>query len=175
MEFNLITHKHHIIPKHMGGTNDPENLVEVTIEKHAELHKQLWEDLGHWEDMIAWQMLSGQITKAYAIKKAQSFGAKSRKKRFGNENHFYGKKHSQDTIDLISKKKIGSIPGNKNKFGDQNTQSRLWEITYPNGETVKVKGLMEFCRKNGLTYQAMGQVAKGKYKQHKGYSCKEII
>ena len=48
-----IYHKHHIIPKHMGGTNHPSNLVEVTIEQHAALHKQLWEDLGHEEDRIA--------------------------------------------------------------------------------------------------------------------------
>lgn len=171
----MITHKHHIIPEHMGGTDDPSNLVEVTVEKHAELHKQLWEDLGHWQDKIAWQTLSGQITVAEAIKKAQSLGAKNRKKRFGTENHFYGKKHKQDTIELISKKKMGNIPGNKNKFGDENKQSRLWEITYPTGETVVVKGLMEFCKKNGLTYQNMGQVAKGKYKKHKGYSCKEIL
>lgn len=57
-----IYHKHHIIPKHMGGTNDPSNLVEVTIEKHAALHKQLWEDLGHWQDKLAWLSLSKQIS-----------------------------------------------------------------------------------------------------------------
>ena len=26
-----LTHKHHIIPKYMGGTDEPENLVEVTV------------------------------------------------------------------------------------------------------------------------------------------------
>ena len=26
-----IKHKHHIIPRHMGGTDDPINLVELTI------------------------------------------------------------------------------------------------------------------------------------------------
>jgi hypothetical protein len=56
-----IYHKHHIIPKHMGGTDDPSNLVSVTVEEHANLHKQLWEDLGHWQDRIAWLALSGQI------------------------------------------------------------------------------------------------------------------
>jgi hypothetical protein len=57
-----MKHKHHIIPRHMGGSNDPSNLVEVTVEEHAELHHQLWEDLGYKEDYIAWQALSGQIT-----------------------------------------------------------------------------------------------------------------
>lgn len=51
-----IYHKHHIIPKHLGGTDDPSNIVEVSIEQHAALHKQLWEDLGHWEDELAMKL-----------------------------------------------------------------------------------------------------------------------
>ena len=58
----IYTHIHHIIPRHMGGTDDPSNLIEVTVEQHALLHKQLWEDLGYQEDYIAWRCLSGQIT-----------------------------------------------------------------------------------------------------------------
>jgi hypothetical protein len=34
-----MKHKHHIIPKHMGGTDDSDNLVELTIEEHAEAHR----------------------------------------------------------------------------------------------------------------------------------------
>jgi|SaaInlV_120m_DNA_3_1039746.scaffolds.fasta_scaffold08493_5 hypothetical protein len=58
-----MKHIHHIIPKHMGGTDDPENLVELTIEQHAAAHKKLWEEHGYWEDEIAWLGLSGQIGK----------------------------------------------------------------------------------------------------------------
>jgi hypothetical protein len=58
----FMKHKHHIIPKHLGGTNEPDNIVEVTIEQHALLHKQLWEDLGHKEDFLAWQGLSKLMT-----------------------------------------------------------------------------------------------------------------
>jgi predicted molibdopterin-dependent oxidoreductase YjgC len=31
-----MKHKHHIIPKHMGGTDDESNIIELTIEEHAE-------------------------------------------------------------------------------------------------------------------------------------------
>jgi hypothetical protein len=34
----MIKHKHHIIPRHAGGSDDPSNLIEVTIEEHAKLH-----------------------------------------------------------------------------------------------------------------------------------------
>jgi hypothetical protein len=30
-----LKHIHHIVPKHMGGTDDPSNLVELTVAEHA--------------------------------------------------------------------------------------------------------------------------------------------
>ena len=70
----MIKHKHHIVPKHMNGTNDASNLIELTVEEHAEAHRKLFEEHGRWQDEIAWKALSGQITTAEAtiesIKKA---------------------------------------------------------------------------------------------------------
>ena len=70
----MITHKHHIIPKHAGGTDDPSNLIEITVEEHAEAHKKLWEEHGRWQDKVAYDMLSGHIGNEEAIKLAQKFG-----------------------------------------------------------------------------------------------------
>jgi endo-1,4-beta-D-glucanase Y len=72
-----MKHKHHIIPKHAGGTDDPSNLVELTIEEHAEAHRILFEQYGRWQDEIAWKTLSGQITQAEAIKESQKNANKS--------------------------------------------------------------------------------------------------
>lgn len=57
------THKHHIVPKHMGGSDEPSNLVECTVEQHAEYHRKLYEEHGCWQDKIAWKALSGLIGK----------------------------------------------------------------------------------------------------------------
>ncbi len=46
----------------MGGTDDINNLIELTPKQHAIAHKKLYEKYGKWEDKIAWQMLSGQIS-----------------------------------------------------------------------------------------------------------------
>jgi hypothetical protein len=56
-------HKHHIVPRHMGGTDDPSNIIELTIEEHAEAHRKLWEEHGCIEDKLAWKGLLGLISK----------------------------------------------------------------------------------------------------------------
>ena len=56
-------HKHHIIPKHAGGTDDPSNIVELTIDQHAEAHRILWEKHGRWEDELAYKGLAGLMSK----------------------------------------------------------------------------------------------------------------
>lgn len=55
-----MKHKHHIIPRHMGGSDEPSNIVELTIEEHAEAHRMLFERYGKLQDKIAWLMLSGK-------------------------------------------------------------------------------------------------------------------
>ena len=59
MRDEVFTHIHHIIPKHAGGTDDPSNLVELTIEDHAIAHRMLWKLYGRKEDWCAWTGLSG--------------------------------------------------------------------------------------------------------------------
>ena len=52
-------HRHHIIPRHAGGTDDPSNIVLLTTEEHAEAHRKLFEQFGRWQDKKAWLFLSG--------------------------------------------------------------------------------------------------------------------
>ena len=70
-----LIHKHHIIPRYMGGTDGEENLVEVTIAQHAMFHYcnyQLWNNM---EDYVAWRGLSGQISEAeFIVEKQKIFG-----------------------------------------------------------------------------------------------------
>jgi len=77
-------HIHHIIPKHAGGTDDIENLIELSIADHAKAHKELFDLYGCWEDYLAWQGLAGMITKEELIKNLQSMSAKKTLEKHGN-------------------------------------------------------------------------------------------
>lgn len=56
-------HVHHILPKHAGGTDEPENLTPpISIALHAEFHKDLWMHYRNKYDYIAWKALSGRIS-----------------------------------------------------------------------------------------------------------------
>jgi hypothetical protein len=80
-----IKHKHHIVPKHMGGSDDSDNIVELSIIEHAEAHKKLYEEYNKWQDRVAWLGLSGLISSAEAkyeaIKESMS----------GSNNPMWGK------------------------------------------------------------------------------------
>ena len=64
-------HIHHIVPRHAGGTDDPDNLVKVTVEEHAELHFARYLQYGEMGDWVAANTLSGQMTQAEAIAEAR--------------------------------------------------------------------------------------------------------
>ena len=55
----------------MGGLDTPANIARVTIKEHANLHKQLWEEFGHWQDELAWKGLSKMIGKDEILKTIQ--------------------------------------------------------------------------------------------------------
>lgn len=133
----MIYHNHHIIPKHMGGSDDPSNLVRLTIEEHAEAHKTLYDKYGKWEDKIAWKVLSGQMTHAEANRQTNILQAT------GNTNR-RGAKH---TDEAKAKMSVAQKKRSKRKDG------------YHFGETHHQFGKPHVNRKrveyNGKTYESI--------------------
>lgn len=111
-----IYHKHHIIPRHMGGTDHPSNLIELTVEDHAEAHRLLYEKYSRQEDFIAWKALSGQITKEEA-------------RRLAVSSSLMGKKQSEEHIKKRVASRLKTRPhstrGQKNKPASEERKRKI--------------------------------------------------
>jgi hypothetical protein len=56
-------HRHHIVPRHAGGTDERVNLTPpISIRLHAFFHVDRWRHLGDVNDLLAYQFLRGQIS-----------------------------------------------------------------------------------------------------------------
>lgn len=96
-----MIHKHHIIPRHMGGSDDPSNLIELTVEQHADAHRILYETYGKIEDKIAWLGLSGIIAKQEIVCLSQKLGGKLGREK---TNDILKERYGEDWQRIISKK-----------------------------------------------------------------------
>jgi len=92
----------------MGGTDDPSNLVSLTVEEHAEAHRKLYEKYGLTEDYLAWQGLSKQIGKEEILKEIyRQNGIRCGKANKGRSAWNKGKTgiYSKETLDKMRKSK----------------------------------------------------------------------
>lgn len=108
-------HKHHIIPRHAGGSDDPSNIIILSLEEHAEAHKKMWEEHGRWQDKVAWLCLSQMITKDEAARLIMSEANLGHTRNVGEKNPMYGKTHTTEArrrIGLATKmRETGKIRG----------------------------------------------------------------
>ena len=63
----------------MGGTDDPANLIALTIEEHADAHHKLYESYGKVEDKIAYLGLLKQIGQEEILLEKSKLGGKGNK------------------------------------------------------------------------------------------------
>ena len=101
----------------MGGTNDPSNIVELTVEEHAEAHKKLWEEYGSMNDYCAWMGLSGRMGKEEIIRLVVGAAQKGRTHSLETKAKMSvaqkGRTHSPET-----KAKLSALnKGNQNWVG----------------------------------------------------------
>jgi len=149
-----MKHKHHIIPKHIGGTDEQSNLIELTVEEHANAHKELYDEYGRWQDNVAYKALSGMIGKEEILHEV-----------FTNMNK--GRKFTEEHKAKISPLGRKQPESQKKKVADK--LSKEYMITDPQGKTFKIKNLNKFARENNLDQGNCMKVVGGICKQHKGY------
>jgi hypothetical protein len=136
-------HKHHIIPKYLGGTDAPSNLVLLHPYDHAILHFVRWKMYGFDGDGWAYNKLkawlddggmtvkgmrhSEKAKKAIGIKSAerarnphsQETKAKISAKKSGKPSNRKGVKHTAESIEKSRQSHLGQVPWNKGETGKQ--------------------------------------------------------
>jgi hypothetical protein len=125
-------HKHHIIPKHSGGTEEQFNFTYLNVRQHIIAHFLLWKIHGNVNDLRSMKMLGAQLSTEYRRKIGsycfenkigihgytteqrvinQNKGWESQKKS-GNKNTFYYWTTSEgrkERASLGGKKSIASL------------------------------------------------------------------
>jgi hypothetical protein len=146
-----MKHKHHIIPKHMGGTNEPSNIIELTVEEHAQAHLELYKIHGKHEDLCAYHMLSGnieQFRKVYGKLGGTKVQQKRRELGFTGHELFYGREVSKSEI-TQNASKGGKVQG---------------EVNSKNGHMKKIQELSDCVfagKKGGASTIRLGKGAFG--------------
>jgi len=168
-----MKHKHHIIPKHMGGTDEPSNLVELTVEEHAEAHRVLFEQYGRKEDDLAWKGLAGIIGKEELLHELFVHAGKKSRPPIGHKANL-GRKWSDEYKQKMSDLSKGRKITEEHKNNISKGKSKTWLITEPNGNKITIVNLEKYCMQNNLRGSKMSLVASGVRKHHKGYICKKV-
>ena len=114
----FMKHLHHIIPKHMGGTDDSSNLIKLTIEEHALAHKKLYDLYGKLEDKVAWLALSGQDKKKEFIYERAKLGGEIQGKRNADSGHMARIQKIGNVVEAGRKGGNATISKGKGSFAD---------------------------------------------------------
>ncbi len=80
----------------------------------------------------------------------------------GENNHFYGKHHSEETKAILREKTSAYMTGTGNP------RTRTWKITFDNGEVIVVRCLKLWARENGYNYDSVLNVKRKISLNHKG-------
>jgi len=149
-----IYHRHHIIPRHAGGTDDPSNIVELTIEEHAEAHRKLYEEHGRWQDRIAWLGLAGLVGRdELLLEVARETGKKLRGRPKSKEHRakIGASRKGKKTGPLSEEHKAKISASNKGKVISEETREKIRAANKGQIFSEETRKKMSVARKNRIT------------------------
>ena len=161
----IMLHKHHIIPRHAGGTDDPSNLVELSPAEHAEAHRLLYEQYGRWQDYVAWQGLAKLDANFDAAKISMIEGG--RKGGLAARGTVRTPEH-RAKISKMVKARRAEKPG-------KTWNGKSYEITHPSGAVEIVEGLRQWCLDNGYNPNTFGNACLRGSTTNGGFRIKQLF
>lgn len=138
---------HHIVPRCMGGTNEPLNLVLLTPREHFIAHVLLAKsNKGHSGLVYAVMMFKGGSHGTYY--NSRLYDAVRRR----------GFKFSEEHCRRLAISKIGSDGNNR----------RWWTIIDPSGQIHVTRDRKKYCFDRGLNWESVKSMTQKK-PEYKGY------
>lgn len=173
---------HHVVPKCLGGTNDPNNLISLTLEEHFVAHQLLvkiyptnrklvfalsamrMNNKSHsrnnkmygWIKRINIKARTGTTMSTESNEKRRQ-SLKGRKTSTG----MLGNSHREESKNKISKSQIGKMK----------TTSRTiyaW-LRSPNNEDILFGPLLHECKKYNLILEYVSDLCKNRKESYKGW------
>lgn len=120
-----VYHQHHIVPRHAGGTDEPSNLIKVTIEEHAELHFARYLEYGELGDWLAAFALSGQISNAEATAEARRDFRRRNPDHHAKAGRVGGKAPASEKTKAVAASLAAEL-GKKPWWNNGETNTRSW-------------------------------------------------
>lgn len=174
--YNEAYEVHHIIPKSLGGSNNPDNLVKLTFREHYICHKLLTKFTAGVDKQkmvyALWMLTRSNKHHNRILTSHQYEYARTQFKK-----HSYLKNMSSDEkkafYENVSTKTKGiprpwlknsSFRDRVSKGDAQNPMTKKWKITHPDGTVEIITNLAKFCREHNLSN---GNLGAGK---SKGYT-----
>jgi hypothetical protein len=148
-----MKHKHHIIPRYEGGSDDSFNLIELTVTQHAMWHFAEWQRKGNWQDKLAWKLISGSADADFEYKSAAGTlgGAVSGRGNVEEKRGWFGR--DRETWSKDSSKGVESQRKNKVGWHDSTTQAELGK---KGGKNMPIETRMEnYCKGMGARYRCL--------------------
>jgi hypothetical protein len=158
----IYSEVHHILPRHSGGADDPNNLVVLLY--HIRAHYIRWVQYNHIGDKIAYSVMAGENIEARKIKTsiAGSIGGPLAQQLFKKTNKGWFNYETQRVLGIK-----GAAVNRLNKTGgfDRENLNRANEALQKKLENTEEKRIFEEIQrdnlKKGLTTQKNKQINVG--------------
>lgn len=199
LDKNVKTEVHHILPRSLGGTDDPSNLVTLTLKEHWICHRLLVKFLDDPRAlrkmynalfMMAvkdYRTINGRIYKHIkenivpwnkGLKGVTTNPPLSDDAKQKLSNLWKGKKRPQEHKDAMKAgwdriKQEGYRPWNKGLVGLKGPCQRTILIS-PEGTECIYDSLKMGCKEQTLAYTKMSSVNSGKLEHYKGWTIKKV-
>lgn len=127
-----------------------------------------------YSDEARAKIRAARATQVFTEATRQKMSASQRGKKMSPESiektrqASIGRKRTKEQCLAQSERMKGVRPG---FAGAPNGKALDYIVTSPQGDVQKIHGLRKFCQERSLCYDNMLCVAKGRFKQHKGWKC----